>query len=170
MLTQPQIDRFLESLANTCNTGRACEAAGISRSFAFRQRKINPEFAAAWDAAEAVGVTVLEDEAKRRAFEGVDEPLTYQGAFMRRYETRLDPSTGEPFVDLLTGGPQYFPVYDTSGRHAVETVKKFSDSLVALLLKAHAKEKYRDRSEVDLIGNVNLAATIIAARKRTGLK
>lgn len=168
-MTTPAVERFCEALANTCNIGRACEAAGVTRTTACAFREENADFDALWTQAERIGVTALEDEAKRRAFEGVEEPVVYQGVFMRRYETRIDPATGKIEVDMW-GDPKYHPVYDTSGRHLPQTIRKYSDSLVGLLLKAHDHDKYREHSKVEVDGNVNLASALIAARKRVGSK
>jgi hypothetical protein len=41
--------------------------------------KTDPDFAAAFDEAVKLGTAALEDEAKRRAFEGCDKPIFYQG-------------------------------------------------------------------------------------------
>lgn len=169
-LSGPQRERFLQTLADTCNLGKACEASGMSRTAWFKYRKENPEFDAAWKEAERIGVTVLEDEAKRRAFEGVEKPILYQGQFTRKFETRLDELTGAPEIDTATGQVKYFPVYDRSGRHTIETIREYSDSLVALLLKAHDHDKYRDHSKVEVEGNMSIANALIAGRKRTGIK
>lgn len=90
--TAENVEEFCAELANSCNVGRACLAAGISRSAAFAWRNTDPEFAARWAAAERIGVSALEDEARRRAFEGIDEPITHQGqitATTKRYSDTL---------------------------------------------------------------------------------
>ena len=57
----------------------ACKAAGIGRRTAYEWRDDLPEFADAWDKALRIGVTALEDEVHRRAFEGTDKPVYHQG-------------------------------------------------------------------------------------------
>lgn len=158
---------FCETLANTCHVGKAAAAAGVTRNTCYVWRRRDPEFAAAWDLAEQVGVSAMEDEAKRRAFEGVEEPLTYQGSFSYLYETRLD-AEGDVIRDLIDGKPTMFPVLDENGNHRIATVKKYSDSLVGLLLKGHAPDKYAERSKVDVKGDVTIAQALLAARKRVG--
>jgi hypothetical protein len=167
-MSQPQRERFIENLANTCNIGNACAAAGVSRGQAFGEAKVNPTFKQEWDTAAQIGVTALEDEAKRRAFQGVQKPLVHQGRFSRRFETRLDPLTGQVERNLDTGEPIYYPVYEANGQHAVETMTEYSDGLVALLLKAHDKEKYTDRTDVNIKGEMSIVDAIRAGRKRTG--
>jgi len=66
------------------------------------------EFRAQYKISVKIGVQALEDEAKRRAFKGVNEPLMHLGK-------------------------------------KVGTVKKYSDTLLIFLLKAHDPEKYVER-------------------------
>ena len=79
MATPEQKKAFCAALADSCNVGRAAAAIGVSRSIVFKWRKEDPEFAAMWESALEVGVTALEGEAHRRAFEGHDEPVWFQG-------------------------------------------------------------------------------------------
>lgn len=91
-LTPEKLTAFCAALAETCNVGRACTAVGISRYTAYLWRKEMPEFAERWDEAMKAGVLALEDEAHRRAFDGVDEPVFYQGGecgTVRKYSDTL---------------------------------------------------------------------------------
>ena len=69
---------FLWALSENPNLSRACEVANVSRMTAYRFRKTNPEFAAAWDDALAQSTDALVGEAFRRAKEGVLKPV-FQG-------------------------------------------------------------------------------------------
>lgn len=69
---------FLAVLAECCQVGKACRALKISRSAAYQWRSEDEQFRAAWDRAMKVGLTALEDEAHRRAFDGTLKPI-YQG-------------------------------------------------------------------------------------------
>lgn len=91
-LTPEKLTAFCAALAETCNVGRACNAVGISRWTAYQWRKAMPDFAEAWDDAMKAGVLALEDEAHRRAFSGVDEPVFYKGdevGSIRKYSDTL---------------------------------------------------------------------------------
>lgn len=91
-LTPEKLTAFCAALAETCNVGRACSAVGISRWTAYQWRKAMPDFAEAWDDAMRAGVLALEDEAHRRAFEGIDEPVFYKGdetGSIRKYSDTL---------------------------------------------------------------------------------
>lgn len=91
-LTPEKLTAFCAALAETCNVGLACRAVGISRQIAYVWRRNDPDFAAAWAEAMKVGLSALEDEAHRRAFEGVDEPVFYAGGecgTVRKYSDTL---------------------------------------------------------------------------------
>lgn len=71
---------FLETLRQTGQIKKSAEAAGYTTSvFLRRLRKEDPEFAQAWDEALEAGIDVLEDEAIRRAHEGIEKDVYYQG-------------------------------------------------------------------------------------------
>lgn len=87
------MSRFLLALEETGGqVKKACEMAGIDRTTIWDYRKSDPKFAAQYDIALDKGIDLLEAEAKRRAFEGVDEPVFYQGGkcgMIRRYSDTL---------------------------------------------------------------------------------
>ncbi len=153
-LTPEKLAAFCAVLAETCNVGKACKAIEISRVTAYEWRKTMPEFAARWDAAMKVGVTALEDEAHRRAFEGVPEPVVHQGQFTELWEEVRD-EEGEP-VQGDDGKPLLRRKLDEQGAPMVASVRKYSDTLAIFLLKAHSPDKYRERSSVDLTAKVNI--------------
>lgn len=83
---------FLYTLQETGHVGRACIAAGISRNTAYTHRRDESDFARAWDVSLEDAAWSLEDEAWRRAREGVDEPIVYQGMVIgtqKRYSDTL---------------------------------------------------------------------------------
>lgn len=118
-VTDATRETFLAALSETGNVTMAASAAGLSRQSLYRHRKTDQAFAEAWAEAERIGVEAMEDEAKRRAFAGYEEPV-YQG-----------------------------------GRRVGE-IRRYSDTLATLLLKAHAPEKYRERSDVHLHGALDV--------------
>ena len=91
-LTQKKQESFLRELASHCNATRAAVTVGLDRGHVYQWRRSNPAFALAWDEALKIGAEALEDEAKRRAYEGVDEPVFYQGtqvSTVRKYSDTL---------------------------------------------------------------------------------
>jgi len=92
LLTPAKRAQFLSVLVECCNVGRACAAVGISRVCAYEWREKDPAFANAWEQALKMGISALEDEAHRRAFDGVDEPVFHQGeqcATIKKYSDTL---------------------------------------------------------------------------------
>ncbi len=102
--------KFLKALAKTGSVSAAAKAAGVPVEVAERQRDEVESFARKWAAAEQQAIDALEVEARRRAVEGVEEPVFYQG-------------------------------------RQVGTVRKYSDALLSLLLKAKRPGKFTDRKD-----------------------
>lgn len=71
-------DAFLAALAECGILTQAAELAGIDRVTVWRRRQDDEEFSAACDRAIDMAADKLEAEARRRAVEGVEEPV-YQG-------------------------------------------------------------------------------------------
>lgn len=83
---------FLETLRKTCNVTLAAQAAGVSSSTAYKHRQDDVIFAERWDEALSEGIDLLEAKAHQRAFEGVNEPVFWQGqeiGFVRKYSDGL---------------------------------------------------------------------------------
>jgi len=126
---------FIEALRNSGNVTEACRAADVSRNWAYERRANNPAFAAQWEEALEIAIDSLEGEAWRRGRDGTEEYITSKDGI----------------------------VYGADGRPVMQ--RKYSDTLMALLLKAHRPEKFKDRAQID--HNVgDLAALMDAARKR----
>jgi hypothetical protein len=87
-------------IASGGNVSRACEAVDIARPTAYEWRDEDEAFARAWDRAKEIGLDTLEDEAVRRAYEGIDEPIVHLGVItdtMKKYSDTL-------MIFLLKGG------------------------------------------------------------------
>lgn len=83
-------ETFLAVLAETCNVSDAARKAGIGRRTAYEWKAADEAFAAAWREAEEEAADKLEREAWRRAVEGVDKPVTFQGAITATYKEYSD--------------------------------------------------------------------------------
>lgn len=162
---------FCEILAQTGIVGRAADAAGIKRDVVYRWRKDHPEFATAWDAALEVGLTALEDEVKRRGFEGVEKPITHQGQLTPVWEYGPD---GRPIMDEVLDDSAGEPVYVKRPRQARNpdgslkwlTVREFSDSLAKFVLERRMKD-YQLTENLNLSGNISIGQALAAARRRS---
>lgn len=83
---------FLQALSETCNVKRSCELANVPRRTVYNWRAEDPAFADQFDEAKSMGGDALEDEAVRRASEGIDEQVFYQGecvGTVKRYSDTL---------------------------------------------------------------------------------
>lgn len=120
-------DAFLAELAQRGIVSDAAKAAGAARRSVYEWRDADPAFRAAWDDALDQAVDTMEREAYRRAVEGIAEPVV--GRVARDQDGIL---TGED------GRPLY--------------IRKYSDSLLTTILKAHRPEKYRERADVQHSG------------------
>lgn len=133
-LSRPQKQSaFLITLRKTGNVSRSCAAAGISRKTAYRWKANETnddettEFSLRWDEVVNAYVDDLETEVDRRAFTGDDVPVIYQGEL--QYDTDLE-----------------------TGERTLITLKRYSDSLATMRLKALRREKYSERTETNLTG------------------
>jgi len=111
-LTRARRENFLKVLADTGSVTAAVAATGTSRTRVYELRKADTAFVAAWDEAEDIATDRLEDEARRRAVEGVAEPLVSAGKLVRGDD-------GQPI-----------------------TVQRYSDKLLLELLKAHRSPRW----------------------------
>lgn len=83
---------FLDTLRTTCNVTLACQAVGISSSTAYHHKRDDIVFAQRWEEALQEGIDLLEAKAHERAFDGVNEPVFYQGCevgLVRKYSDSL---------------------------------------------------------------------------------
>jgi hypothetical protein len=112
--------KFIAELEKHGNVSHALKAAHLARGWAYKKRAEDAEFTQAFEDARRCGLEVLKDEAHRRAYEGVEEPVFYQGevaAHVRKYSDTLlmflvkqaDPSYREHFdVSLANTGGRPF--------------------------------------------------------------
>ena len=133
-LTRARRENFLKVLADTGSVTAAVAAAGTSRTRVYELRKSDTAFAAAWVEAEDIATDRLEDEARRRAVEGVAEPLVSAGKLVRGDD-------GQPI-----------------------TVRRYSDKLLLELMKAHRPQRDRSvRFQLPTLRSAADAASAMAA-------
>ena len=78
---------FLTVLAETCNVTRACEAVGMSSRGAYKRRKRNAAFRAAWLEAISTAYSRLELALLDRAFNGTEKVIRHgDGSEHRMHE------------------------------------------------------------------------------------
>src|SRR5712664_3402215 len=106
-LTQARQELFLKALSETGSVTTAVALAGTSRTRVYELRKADQAFARTWQDAEEIAADQIHEEARRRALEGVEEPLVSAGKLVRD-------DSGQPI-----------------------TVRRYSDTILLALLKAH---------------------------------
>lgn len=131
---------FLVALASSGNVRLSCEAAAIDRKTAYNLRNDDEAFAADWETALEEAADLLEEEARRRAYEGVRRLKFDRG---RLITIPLMDNDGKPVMDN-DGKPVMVPYVE----------HEYSDTLMIFLMKGARPEKYRERS-----GALNLNLT-----------
>jgi hypothetical protein len=84
--------KILDGLSTGISVSKACTQAGISPWTAKDWKKRDPIFKRLWAEAVEAGIDCLDDEATRRARDGVEKPVFYQGeqvAVVQEYSDSL---------------------------------------------------------------------------------
>lgn len=138
------VKAFLSSLARLGNVRLACETAEIDRRTAYYLRDADPSFAADWEQALEDSADLLEQEARRRAEQGVQRLKFHNGAAIM--VQAISPE-GMPLVNA-DNEPIMVPYVE----------HEYSDTLAIFLLKGIRPEKYRERADLRHSGRVDLGA------------
>jgi hypothetical protein len=120
-LTLKRREKFLHMLAATGHVTQSAAIADLSRVFLYQMKRQDEAFSKAWDEAEQIGTKALEDEALRRAAQGFDEPVFYQGVqcgVVRKYSDTLltfllkarDPAKYRERISTEISGPEGGPL------------------------------------------------------------
>lgn len=123
-------ETFITTLAGGASITKSCQVAGIGRTTAYEWRDADPAFKVLWDEALESGIDLLEDEARRRAVEGVERPVVAMGKIARNDDG------------------------------SVLKIREYSDTLLALMLKAKKPKEYRDRLDVNANHTGAVALTV----------
>ena len=132
---------FLDALASVGVVGHAADLAGIHRTVAYKFRWESKEFDEAWLAALDQASDMLIREARRRAHDGVAEPVIHQG---------------KPSGVWVDEDGQIVAAETPGARLVPFTVRKYSDTLLIFLIKGQRPE-YKDR-ETSITTNVTQVA------------
>lgn len=107
-----KVAEFLAEIRETGgNITKAAERIGVGRQTVYDWKAAHADFSAQWDEALTSSIEDLEQEAKRRAFSGTDEPVFYKG-------------------------------------QKCGLIRKYSDTLLIFLLKAHKPAMYREQLKI----------------------
>jgi hypothetical protein len=122
---------MLEAMAITGNVTKSAELAQIHRATHYRWMEEDVDYAAEFADAEAQFCDRVRDMVRRRAIDGVPEPLVWQGTIIK------DNDTGE-----------------------VVTVLKRSDRILEMLAKGKCPE-FRDKHEITGAGGAPLSIEVV---------
>lgn len=78
-LTPEKQKEFLELFSKSGNCAMSCRTIGVTRNAIWYLRERDAAFDEDYKEAEAIALGLLEEEARRRALEGVDRPIYQQG-------------------------------------------------------------------------------------------
>lgn len=115
---------FLAAYRATCSITKAAEAADMERGMHYRWLEDDPQYKADFETAKEEAFQSLQDEAVRRAHEGIRKPLVYQGQFTYASYTKKGKGIGPPLA-----------------------IQEYSDSLLMFLMRGMKPEMYRERFE-----------------------
>ena len=125
-IKHPKKRAFLEAYAHVGRITYACKAADIGRTTHWKWMHNDPAFAAAFEKARAIAADLMEDEAHRRAVEGVAQPIFYKGKMVMEGE-----------------GKDSKPA----------CIMKYSDRLLMFLLAGARPDRYKQRAYSEQSGN-----------------
>jgi hypothetical protein len=124
----PKKRAFLKAYVECGQIVKAARCVGISKQAHYEWLDIDPEYVKVFAEAKKEVGELLEAEAIRRAHDGCDDPVVYQGQFTYPIGEDGKPDTTKPPL----------------------AVKKYSDTLLIFLLKGAMPDKYKDRSDTIL--------------------
>lgn len=153
-------EAFLAAVREFLTIAHGARAAGVSYSTAWKRVQEDKPFGEAVRLAMEEGIDRAEQEAFRRGVVGFEEPVVYQGQIT--YHVERD-ENGNPVVSE-TGLPKL--LLDEAGRPVPVTVRKHSDAMLGLVLKARRKAYSTERTELTGAdgGPVNMNDTERSAR------
>lgn len=120
----------MTAFAETASIKKSAKAAEIDKVQHYRWLESDPEYAAEFERVRAIAAQALEDEAVRRAHQGVLKPVLWQGR--PQFEIVRDPKTGQ-----------------IRGQRPI-VIREYSDTLLGLLLKAWMPKKYRENINAEV--------------------
>jgi hypothetical protein len=141
-LTAANRKRFLDAYARCGILGEAARLAKVGRRSHYVWME-DPNYQRQFESAREEACDLLEAEARRRAVDGVEEPVIYQGELCYAKKWNRKTQKFEPTKKPLT-------------------IRKYSDFLLMFLLKALKPEIYRDnwKGEIKIEGTMAISSRL----------
>ena len=134
---------FIAALSRTGNIRQSCEAAEVGRTTVYTLRDVDETFKTEWEIALDESADLLEQEARRRAEQGVQRLKFHNGNVIM--VQALSPE-GTPLVN-----DKNEPIMVPYIEH------EYSDTLTIFLLKGIRPEKYRDNVAIRHSGKIDVS-------------
>jgi hypothetical protein len=119
--------RFIESFRASGNVRLSASSAGIDRDTAYKRRRRDPRFAAAWAQAQEDAIDVLEAEARRRALSVSDTLLMF---LLRAHRPTMYRDNARLELTGAAGGPIQTQVLSGMDDHEKAALRKAIDELL----------------------------------------
>ena len=138
----PKRKAFLAAFAKCGNVTLAAQKAKVTRQIHYIWMR-DPTYREQYEAAREEACDLMVEEARRRAVEGWDEPVIYQGELS--YPKRWNPETQQEEQSTI-------PL----------AIRKFDSTLLMFLIKGARPDVYRDNwsGEVKHVGNIDVTHRI----------
>lgn len=138
----PWVQPFLQHLKTSMNMAESARSVGVAYSAVMSLKQRDADFEAACDEALEEACDYLEAEMRRRAFQGVDEPVFYQGeevGAVRKYSDSLAIFLMKGYRRRKFGDKQEITGKDGGALAMVDETKKAA-RIAALLALAQSRK------------------------------
>lgn len=142
----PWVNPFLQHLKTSMNMAESARSVGIAYSTVMALKQRDADFEAACEEALEEACDYLEAEMRRRAFEGVEEPVFYQGeevGTVRKYSDGLAMFLMKGYRRRKFGDKQEITGANGGPLSTVDETKKAA-RLAALLSLAKQRKEFED--------------------------
>jgi hypothetical protein len=163
MMSEVWVNPFLDALRAKGKVSPAARTVGVSLSTIAARRKADSDFEAAVLEAISDCIDDMEAEMTRRAKDGVNKPVIYQGSLQYLAEPMLD-DDGALRTDK-NGNVLMKPALDANGKFVPLTVNERSDTLLMFALKGYRKEVFAERTELTGAGGKDFESTLSDAER-----
>ena len=138
---------FLSVLADTCNVSEACRRSGVPMTVAYRRRKMDAAFRAAWMEAIGMAYSRLELVLLDRAFNGTEKVITRRDGS----EVRMLEYPNQLGLKLLTMHRE--TAIEAESEMPSEDVDEIRERLVQKLQRLKKRDEEQEARRAELRGN-----------------
>ena len=141
---KPWRERIIPHIAAGETIATAAAMVGIEPCTVYRAKDNDPEFREKYDNAMRESIDHLEREARKRAYHGTEEPVIYQGKLCFCLTDENGTQLPIELLEKLPVGKDGKPAIPKGWTIKPLTIRKPSDCLMTLILRARRPEVYRE--------------------------